>query len=84
MPRTDFGASAFALGIGALGSSYPDCQARFGEFLVGVALCVGESLVGVALCVGESLVGVALCFGEFLAAPPVVDGFDLVVELLNE
>src|SRR5690606_23370178 len=32
-PRMDFGASSFALGIGALGANYADCDARFGEFL---------------------------------------------------
>ncbi len=32
-PRADFGASAFALGLGALGANYGDCETRFGEFL---------------------------------------------------
>jgi len=33
LPPTGFGASDFALGVGALGPSYGDCEARFGEFL---------------------------------------------------
>ncbi|HYD83502.1 MAG TPA: anti-sigma factor antagonist, partial [Opitutus sp.] len=32
-PRMDFGAASFALGIGALGANYADCEPRFGEFL---------------------------------------------------
>jgi anti-anti-sigma factor len=33
VPATEFGANTFALGVGALGASYADCAARFGEFL---------------------------------------------------
>ena len=33
VPAAEFGANAFALGIGALGGSYADCAPRFGEFL---------------------------------------------------
>ncbi len=33
VPPAEFGANAFALGVGALGASYADCAARFGEFL---------------------------------------------------
>ena len=32
-PRRGFGEKAFALGLGALGASYEDCETRFGEFL---------------------------------------------------
>lgn len=32
-PPAEFGANAFALGVGALGSSHGDCVGRFGEFL---------------------------------------------------
>lgn len=33
VPPSGFGASNFALGIGALGPTYADCEPRFGEFL---------------------------------------------------
>src|SRR5688500_18617921 len=33
VPTTEFGADAFALGVGALGGSFADCAPRFGEFL---------------------------------------------------
>lgn len=36
--RTGFGGHGIALGVGALGSSYGDCETRFGEFLA-VAGC---------------------------------------------
>jgi anti-anti-sigma factor len=32
-PSTRFGTETVALGVGALGSSYADCEGRFGEFL---------------------------------------------------
>jgi anti-anti-sigma factor len=73
-PAVRFGADTIALGVGALGRDYEDCQDRFGEFLAaaGVAAYLptdGSNVPDYLLLGDAAAANVRLCYGLACTGP---------------
>lgn len=67
-PAVALGGDSFAVGVGALGQNYEDCQGRFGEFLAAAGAAAylptdGTNVPDYFLLGGSTVPRVRLCYG---------------------
>jgi anti-anti-sigma factor len=73
-PAVVLGGDAFAVGVGALGQSFDDCQGRFGEFLAAAGAAAylptdGTNVPDYFLLGGSTVPRVRLCYGLVCEGP---------------
>ena len=73
-PAVVLGGDSFAVGVGALGQSFEDCQGRFGEFLAAAGAAAylptdGTNVPDYFLLGGSTVPRVRLCYGLVFEGP---------------
>src|SRR5262245_26299882 len=73
-PAVALGGDSFAVGVGALGQSFEDCQGRFGEFLAAAGAAAylptdGTNVPDYFLLGGSTVPRVRLCYGLVCEGP---------------
>jgi anti-anti-sigma factor len=73
-PAVALGGDSFAVGVGALGQSFEDCQGRFGEFLAAAGAAAylptdGTNVPDYLLLGGSTVPRVRLCYGLVFEGP---------------
>jgi len=73
-PAVALGGDSFAVGVGALGQSFEDCQGRFGEFLAAAGAAAylptdGTNVPDYFLLGGSMVPRVRLCYGLVFEGP---------------
>lgn len=73
-PAVALGGDSFAVGVGALGQSFEDCQGRFGEFLAAAGAAAylptdGTNVPDYFLLSGSTVPRVRLCYGLVFEGP---------------
>jgi len=73
-PAVPLGGDSFAVGVGALGQSFEDCQGRFGEFLAAAGAAAylptdGTNVPDYFLLGGSTVPRVRLCYGLVCDGP---------------